>query len=181
MTRRKLICLDDEDLFSFFCSCPVYSVFHRTSLLLEAFNFVAYKIKSGKTVTPLGFSYLVISKTAETLVYVHSWEPLQTMETLVASFLVHFQGSDSSHKSPSEQTGEPGLKDNHPLSLVWKFCIRLLFCHGPPLRTGLRVIPDEINRTSKHTFPPLFCLKWVMKLKETSWTLDGLWAWEASS
>lgn len=70
--QKKTHLLDDKDLFSFFYSCPVYSVFHRTSLLLEAFNFVAYKIKSGKTVTPLGFSYLVISKTAETLVCVNS-------------------------------------------------------------------------------------------------------------
>ena len=71
--QKKTHLLDDhKDLFSFFCSCPVYSVFHRTSLLLEAFNFVAYEIKSGKTVTPLGFSYLVISKTAETLVCVNT-------------------------------------------------------------------------------------------------------------
>ena len=154
--QKKTHLLDDhKDLFSFFCSCPVYSVFHRTSLLLEAFNFVAYEIKSGKTVTPLGFSYLVISKTAETLVCVNTWESLQTMQTLVVSFLVHLHGSDSSHKSPSEQTGEPGLKDNHPLSLLWTFSIRLPFCHCLPLRTGLWVIPDEINRMSKSTFPPL--------------------------
>ena len=66
--QMKTHLLDDhKDLTAFFWSCPIYSVFHWTSLLLEAFNFLGYKIKPEKILSSLGFSYLMISKSAETL------------------------------------------------------------------------------------------------------------------
>ena len=179
--QKKTHLLDDhKDLTAFFWSCPIYSVFHWTSLLLEAFNFLGYKIKPEKIVSSLGFSYLMISKSAETLRRVNTPESLQTMETMEVSFLVHLQGSDCSHTSSPEQTlWEPGLEDNVPWSLLWKVYICLPFCHCPYLRTRLWATLHEINQTSKSISPLLFwlCLKYVMKLTEASWTLYSLRAW----
>lgn len=145
--QKKTHLLDDhKDLFAFFWSCPIYTIFHWTSLLLEAFNFLGYKIKSEKIVTSLGFSYLMISKSAETLRRVNTPESLQTMETMEVSLLVHLQGSDCSHTSFSEQTlGEPGLEDNVSWSLLWKVDICLPFCHCSYLRTRLWAILHEIR------------------------------------
>ena len=39
--QKKTHLLDDhKDLFAFFWSFPIYTIFHWTSLLLEAFNFL---------------------------------------------------------------------------------------------------------------------------------------------
>lgn len=171
--HKKTHLLDDhKDLFAFFWSCPIYTTFHWTSLLLEAFNFLGYKIKSKKTVTSLGFSYLMISKSAETLRRVNTPESLQTMETMEVSLLVHLQGSDCSHTSFSEHTW--GARAGGQ-------CLLITALEGWHLSAILSLfIPQDKtlghtswNQTSKSISPLLF---WLC-LKYASWTLYSLRAW----
>lgn len=60
MTRSKLIFSVTISTYLHFSVVVLYSVFNMTSLLLEAFNLLGFKVKPERMVIPLGFSELVI-------------------------------------------------------------------------------------------------------------------------